>query len=174
MTGADDLAVARFRLLRPHLEDGVPLARWRAKPRDRRGPPSAGRGATGRGLAGLARRSRADRGSPASFPPLRELIEGLALQTPPPTVARPSADRRRAPPSRAGRPPSYAPSTADRADLDPALVTLAHEGGKAYRDAFDLVHRREAGRPNAIWQADHTPLDIWVLRRARAARRGPG
>jgi putative transposase len=27
-----------------------------------------------------------------------------------------------------------------------------------------LVHRREAASPNAIWQADHTPLDIWLVR----------
>lgn len=27
---------------------------------------------------------------------------------------------------------------------------------------FDLIHRREAERPNQIWQADHTQLDLWV------------
>src|ERR1035438_6940248 len=37
------------------------------------------------------------------------------------------------------------------------LVTLAHQGSKAYSESFDLIHRREADRPNAIWQADHTP-----------------
>ena len=42
-------------------------------------------------------------------------------------------------------------------------MTLAHDGPKAYREAFDLLYRREAGRPNAIWQADHTPLDLWLL-----------
>ncbi len=26
-----------------------------------------------------------------------------------------------------------------------------------------MVYRREATRPNEIWQADHTELDIWVL-----------
>ena len=44
------------------------------------------------------------------------------------------------------------------------LVTLAHEGTKAYSDRFELVHRREAMGPNAIWQADHTPLDILLIR----------
>ena len=44
------------------------------------------------------------------------------------------------------------------------LVMLAHQGTKAYNDTFELVHRREACGPNAIWQADHTPLDIWLLR----------
>jgi transposase InsO family protein len=27
---------------------------------------------------------------------------------------------------------------------------------------FDLIYRREAGGPNAIWQADHTQLDVWI------------
>jgi putative transposase len=44
------------------------------------------------------------------------------------------------------------------------LVTLAHEGTKAYSETFELVHRREADGPNAIWQADHTPLDILLIR----------
>ena len=45
---------------------------------------------------------------------------------------------------------------------DPALLTLAHEGSKAYRLAFDLLCRREASASNEIWQADHTLLDLWV------------
>ena len=49
--------------------------------------------------------------------------------------------------------------------LEPALLTLAHEGTKAYSEPFDLVHRREAEAPNAIWQADHTELDIFGERR---------
>jgi len=44
------------------------------------------------------------------------------------------------------------------------LVMLAHHGCKAYGDRFELVYRREAAQPNAIWQADHTRLDILVLR----------
>ena len=42
-------------------------------------------------------------------------------------------------------------------------MTLAHQGAKAYRNSFELVYRREAGCPNAIWQADHTPLDIELV-----------
>jgi len=49
-------------------------------------------------------------------------------------------------------------------DLPADLVTLAHEGTKAYSEAFELVLRREADAPNAIWQADHTPLDILLIR----------
>jgi len=50
------------------------------------------------------------------------------------------------------------------AALSADLVTLAHEWTKAYSNAFELVHRREADGPNAIWQADHTPLDILLIR----------
>jgi putative transposase len=47
--------------------------------------------------------------------------------------------------------------------LPAALVTLAHEGPKVYADRFDLLYRGEASRPNEMWQADHTPLDLWAL-----------
>ena len=43
------------------------------------------------------------------------------------------------------------------------LLTLAHEGKKAYSQLFELVHRREAERSNAIWQADHSLLDILLV-----------
>jgi putative transposase len=43
------------------------------------------------------------------------------------------------------------------------MVTLAHEGHAAYRDQFELVHRFRAPNPNAIWQADHTQLDLHIL-----------
>ena len=47
--------------------------------------------------------------------------------------------------------------------LDPALVVLAHEGTRRYEELYDLVYRREASKPNEIWQADHTQLDLWVI-----------
>lgn len=40
---------------------------------------------------------------------------------------------------------------------------MAHRGPAAYRDAYELVYRREAARPNDQWQADHTELDVIVL-----------
>jgi hypothetical protein len=43
---------------------------------------------------------------------------------------------------------------------------IGRYGAKAYADAFDLVHRHEAAGPNAVWQADHTELDI-VLKDGR-------
>jgi putative transposase len=43
------------------------------------------------------------------------------------------------------------------------MVTLAQEGQPAFRDRFELVWRHRASRPNALWQADHTELDVLVL-----------
>ena len=60
------------------------------------------------------------------------------------------------------RPPSYSLVYGLIRKLEPALLTMAHEGTKSYSDRFELVHRREAEAPNAIWQADHTELDILV------------
>ena len=59
-------------------------------------------------------------------------------------------------------PPGYGTTYSLVRALAPAMVTLAQEGSKAYADTFDLVHRHEAAGPNAIWQADHTQLDIWL------------
>ncbi len=47
--------------------------------------------------------------------------------------------------------------------VTPALVTLAHQGAAVYREEFDLLFRREATHANAMWQADHSPLDVWLL-----------
>jgi putative transposase len=48
--------------------------------------------------------------------------------------------------------------------LPSGLLMLAHRGNKAYGEGFDLVHRREALKPNSIWQVDHAQLDIKLLR----------
>jgi putative transposase len=156
-------ALDRFRLLRPHLEEGVPLTRlaqaegivlrtaqrWLQRYRTQ-------------GLAGLARRLRADLGTTKFPAELIRLIEGLALQRPCPTAA--TIHRRVMAVAREyGWPaPSYATIAAVLRELDPALACLAHEGAKRYQEQYDLIHRREADGPNAIWQADHTQLDVWV------------
>jgi putative transposase len=171
--GGGDLAVARFRLLRPFLEDGVPLA---AVARAAGLPLSTAkrwaRRYRAQGLEGLARRPRADKGSPRILlAPVRELIEGLALRKPRRSIAgiaRIVADTAR---EQGWAAPSYATVRAVVKGLDPALLVLAHEGGKAYADGFELLHRREAARPNEVWQADHTLLDILVTDEAGRAVR---
>ncbi|MBP2371753.1 Mu transposase C-terminal domain-containing protein [Pseudonocardia parietis] len=159
-----ELAMARFAVLRPHLDDGVALTaaarhagvpvrtaqRWLARYREA-------------GLAGLARRSRVDRGRRRVPEQLVTLIEGMALRIPRPSAATIHRTIRAMAGEHGWPVPSYATVYAIVADLDPALTTLAHEGAKRYEEVFDLVGRREAGAPNEIWQADHTELDIWVI-----------
>jgi putative transposase len=98
---------------------------------------------------------------------LLALIEGLALERPPLPIT--SIHRQvRAFAGAAGEAtPSYWTVYNLVRDMPGSLLILAHQGGKAYSESFDLVYRREASKPNAIWQADHAQLDILLLR-------GPG
>lgn len=157
------LALRRFHLLRAHLEDGVPLTHVaRAHGLKHRTVQRWVAGYRRSGLAGLVRRTRSDAGTQRLPAELKQLIEGLALQRPAPSAA---AIQRRvvAVAHERGWPePSYSRVYDIIRRLDPALVTLAHEGLEAYREKFDLLYRREATRPNEIWQADHTLLDLWV------------
>jgi putative transposase len=66
--------------------------------------------------------------------------------------------------------PAYSTVANIVAALDPALMTLAHEGPGAFRDRFELAYRRQAQRPNEIWQADHTELDLLVAGCRQAGR----
>jgi putative transposase len=40
---------------------------------------------------------------------------------------------------------------------------LAHEGPSAFRSRYELIHRHRADTANAVWQADHTMLDLLIL-----------
>jgi putative transposase len=151
-------------VLRPHLEDGVPLTRlapihaiplrtlqrWLQRYRTA-------------GLAGLARTPRADRGHHRLVPELQRFIEGLALRTPPPTAAFIHRQVCAVAEAQGWAVPSYSTVYAIMQALDPALVTLAQAGTKAYREAFDLLYRWEASSPNELWQADHSQLDVWLI-----------
>jgi transposase InsO family protein len=158
-------AFARFQLLRPFLEDGVPLARLS---RQHQLPLRTMRRWAARyqqqGLVGLARKSRVDRGQHRRcVPELVRLIEGLALQAPPPTTAFVHRQVCSVATQHGWPVPSYDTVYEIIRRLDPGLRTLAQDGSKVYQEAFDLLYRREATRPNEIWQADHCLLDIWLL-----------
>ncbi len=158
------LALARFRLLHPHLEDGVPLAeiareqevtprtleRWVARYRSE-------------GLAGLGRHEREDKGRHQIPERLQLFIESLALERPRWSVVSIQRKACKVAEREGWREPGYKLVWSIVRGIDPSLLTLAHEGTKGYQQAHDLIHRREASRPNEIWQADHTQLDIRVL-----------
>lgn len=157
-------AMARLAVLRPTLEKEVPLSRAAAEA----GVPlrTAQRWLARYrrdGVQGLARPVRRDAGRRRLPPEIVALVEGLGLQRPRRSAV--AIHRRAAEAARAeGWPaPSYAAVHAILAALDPAMVALAQDGPAAFRDRFELVHRHRAEAPNALWQADHTLLDVLVL-----------
>jgi putative transposase len=159
------LALARFQILQPFLEDQLSL------PKVARAAGISLRAARywvqryhQAGLAGLARKSRDDKNQRKLSTALQEFIEGLALQKPRLSTATIHRQAVQAAQKLGESPPCYSVVHRVIRNLQPGLVTLAHEGSKAYSDSFDLVYRREAEAPNAIWQADHSELDIWILR----------
>ncbi len=153
----------RYRLLQPHLEEGVPLARIaREHGIVLRTAQSWLRRYRAAGLAGLARRPRGDCGTRTFPPDVVRLIEGLALRTPALSVAAIHRQVATVAQAQDWPTPSYSTVYAVVRHLHPGLVTLARDGAKAYGERFDLIHRREAEGPNAIWQADHTQLDAWI------------
>jgi putative transposase len=123
-------AMARYEVLRPHLDGTVPLPRaaadagvplrtaerWLA--RYRRG-----------GLAALARPVRSDAGTRRSPDDLVALIEGLGLKRPRSSAATIHRRVGGIAKARGWRAPSYGTVHAILARLDPAMVTLSHERG---------------------------------------------
>jgi putative transposase len=157
-------AMDRWMVLRPTVEDGVPLTRSAAHAGV---PISTARRWLARyrceGLVGLARSPRCDRGTRRTAPELVSLIEGLALSRPRPSMATIARRASQAAGERGWAAPAYSTVAAIVAALDPALMALAHDGPDAFRDRFELVYRRRAERPNDVWQADHTELDMLIV-----------
>src|SRR5437660_3196542 len=135
-------AYARFEILRSALEEGVPQAqiarthqlsksavqRWVARYREQ-------------GLAGLATTPRKDKGKSRHLPEQAiTLVEELALQTPPRSAAAIHRQVVEIAKEQGWKPPSYERVRQIIKNLDPALVTLAHEGAAAYREEFDLLY----------------------------------
>ena len=155
---------ARWRILRLHVEDGIPLSalaretgislrtleRWHARYR-------------ADGYAGLETGQRSDAGAHHLPRELVRLIEGLALSKPRPAIATIHRKVTDICGTRGWPVPSYGVVRSIAGALDPGMVTLALEGAASYRDKHELVLRRHAEQPNAMWQSDHTLLDILVV-----------
>ncbi|MGW5853970.1 MULTISPECIES: hypothetical protein [Micrococcus] len=95
-------------------------------------------------------------------PELLAFVEHLALTTPRPTIATLHRLAVAEAAQRGVSTPSYATVRSVVQALDPAMVTLALEGPASYRDRHELVFRHRAEHPNALWQVDHTELDILI------------
>lgn len=159
---ASELALSRFRILQPHLEDDIPLTvlareggvsvrtlrRWSKRyEKD--------------GVAGLERRTRSDSGKRRKIAPeLEDLAMVLVAKQRRPTlktlhrhVCAKAEDL--------GLPaPKYGMVAEIARQLSPAAKALASGREDIYRNQYELVHRREAECSNQFWQADHTVLDI--------------
>jgi putative transposase len=159
-------ALERFAIIRPALEDGVTQAQVA---RSHQIAPSTVQQWIKRyrekGLCGLANNvARSDKGKSRRLPTEAiQLIEGLALQTPPRSAASIHRQVSTIAKEQGWPAPSYHRVYTTIKQLDPALLTLAHQGAAAYREEYDLLYLREATHANAIWQADHTPLDVLLL-----------
>lgn len=153
-------ALDRFRVIKPFLDGDTRLTeiarvsntplrtvrRWTKRYREE-------------GMSGLAPKARSQKkGSP-----IEQIIEGLALKKPKMSTAAIHRHVSVIAQQRNFRTPSY--STVHRVvrRISPALLSMAHDGTKVYGETFDLLYRTEAEAPNAIWQADHTLLDIWII-----------
>ncbi|MEO8737312.1 MAG: helix-turn-helix domain-containing protein, partial [Edaphobacter sp.] len=116
------------------------------------------------GLVALARKKRHDSGARrAVSAKLKAAIEDLALERPPLPITSIYRQVKQFATSTGESTPSYGTVYRVVRDLPDGLLALAHRGSKGYSESFDLVHRREASKPNAIWQADHAQLDILLL-----------
>lgn len=155
----------RFRVLGPMVDDGAPLARvareacvpLRTAQRWLAAYKSGG-------LVGLARRRRSDRGRRRGLPEeFEKFVEGLALRKPRRSVASVHRQAVEAARRRGWPDPSYHQVYRIVMRIGPAMLKLAHEGAKAYGQSYDLLCSGEADGPNEVWQADHTPLDVWVF-----------
>jgi len=157
-------ALHRFQVIQPYLEGQSTL---KTAAREQNIPYDTARRWVSRyrhhGLVGLAYKRQGARNRRRMKMELQQIIEGLALQKTRPSAAAIHRQVKEIAQQKKWPVPSYGSVYDIVRSLDPALVMLAHEGTKAYQQNYDLLYRREAHRPNEIWQADHTMLDIWLL-----------
>jgi putative transposase len=167
------LAMERFQLLEPHLggqkdlrsiSQGAEISvrtlqRWVV-------------GYKRAGLAGLVKKGRTDRGERRAISPrLRDAIEGLALEKPALPLTSVHRQVKHFAQMIGEAAPSYWVVRDIALSIPNNLRTLAQQGARRYGELYDLVHRREESRPNALWQADHAQLDILLLREDGATAR---
>jgi putative transposase len=165
-TNGDALSI--FRLLKRHFDKGVPIRTLAFESGvSERTLYRAIRSFREDGLNGLKRSGRSDKGQRRKIPEeVRTAIEGLCLKTNKPTIA--WVQRQVAEVCREKQLPipSYSVVLDIYHKLDQRLKVLAHEGDAAYEQEFDPLLRREAERPNEMWQCDHKDLKIWAVDRS--------
>jgi putative transposase len=116
------------------------------------------------GLKGLERKTRKDKDSHTAIGDgLKETAIAMAIGAPHLPVAAIHDKLKEIASMHSEHCPSYGLVSQIVKKIDPAILLLAQQGAKAYREKYELIFRRECQRPNQIWQADHSLLDIYLL-----------
>jgi putative transposase len=120
-----------------------------------------------KGVAGLDRKRRKDRGQTEVPSHLERIIKGVLLSPKRFSIAETHRRIERYAIRFLKLSPDQIPSRKQVAfiweHIPPEEKVLAFEGIQAYRRRFDQHVRFEAAHTNAIWQADHHQLDIIVI-----------
>lgn len=161
-------ALSIFRLLKRHFDKGVSIRTLAFESGvSERTLYRAIRSFREEGISGLKRPVRADKGRRRKVSEeVRAAIEGLCLKENKPTIAWVQRQVAEVCRDKQLPVPSYSVVLDIYHKLDPRLKVLAHEGDAAYEQEFDPLLRREAERPNEMWQCDHKDLDIWSVDRS--------
>lgn len=136
-TGTPETGVEmrRWEVLRPHVQDGVPLSQAArdagVAPRTAQRWLAAFRAG---GLAALGRQSRVDAGRLRTQTELVEVIQGLALTRPRPSVATITRKTAALAAERGWAAPAYSTVREIVTTIDPHLLSLAHDGPTGFRD----------------------------------------
>ena len=140
-------ALQKFKIIQSYLEDGVSLAdiivasgrpirtlrRWIKQYREN-------------GLAGLERKSRSDKSKRRSIDSeLADLTKALALSKPKLSITTIQRKVKKLALQKKKPVPKYNVIYDIVSNLDPSLMTLAHEGSVVYRNKYELIYRREIG-----------------------------
>src|SRR5258708_48126 len=106
------------------------------------------------GVPGLVRKVRADGGGRRTISPrLREAVEGLALERPPLPLTSVHRQVTQFAQMIDEAAPSYWVVRDIVLSLPKDLRTLAQQGTRRFGELYELVHRRDASKPNSLWQA---------------------
>ena len=156
---------SKYKIIQPFLEEGLPLSyisisqniplrtlqRWCKNYKDQ-------------GLSSLQKQPRSDKGKYRNISKkLLHFIEGLALRRPKLSIAAITNKANELAKTINESSISYNTVSKIINNLPKSMIVLAQDGDKAYEEDLDLLYRREAERPNEIWQADHTLLDIYLI-----------
>jgi len=158
-------ALDKFKIIKPHLEEGITIQQISStKNIPIRTLNNWIKSYRTEGFSGLERKRRSDFKTRKVMDEIsQKMVTALALQKPKLSITTIHYKISQEAKQRGIVPPSYSVVYDMVSKLDPALLTLAHEGSVAYRDKYEIIFRREAESANQMWQIDHTPLDIFLL-----------